>query len=124
MGYIPLNSVCPRRHTMFMTVYLRLRNNPERYPSEKRGGRIYIDESIVDDLMAVRKKKSHGRTRTWVYSRWTSLLHNHRGNVPDEWLTFEGFIADVGEPPDRTHTFMRHDAKLAWSKDNSGWMKK
>lgn len=83
--------------------------------------------------------KSHLHTRdrraTKLYRAWSNmkvrcfnpkypLFHRYGGRgitVCDRWLTFENFMADVGEPPSARHTIERIDNDRGYEPGNVRW---
>ena len=76
----------------------------------------------------------HGQSETNVYRAWNSMIqrctnpnstayasYGGRGIVVcDEWLTFEGFVKEMGERQDDM-TLERINNELGYSKDNCKW---
>lgn len=76
----------------------------------------------------------HGQSETNVYRAWNSMIqrctnpnstayasYGGRGiKVCDEWLTFEGFVKEMGERQDDM-TLERINNELSYSKDNCKW---
>lgn len=82
---------------------------------------------------------THGRSRTWIYYVYHDMLRRcntpHRQSwgryggrgikVCKEWLTFEGFYADMGDPPNtREFTLERKNLNRGYSKSNCVWAKR
>ncbi len=79
-------------------------------------------------------KTTHGMHKTKTYSSWVSmksrcLNKNNSGykkyggagiTVCDKWMTFEGFLSDMGKRPEGK-TLDREDGKKGYSKDNCRW---
>ncbi len=93
--------------------------------TERAGSVILIHKDDVSKLTGTPPTlKTHGRTKTPLYSRWTSLLHGHRDEVDERWHTFENFLEDMGEPQTRRHRLRRLDTDQPWSADNCKWTRK
>lgn len=72
------------------------------------------------------------------YNSWANMkqrcLNNQHPRYPDwggrgividpAWLTFEGFINDMGLKPSPLHSIERRDNDLGYSKDNCYWADK
>jgi hypothetical protein len=77
---------------------------------------------------------THGKFGTKVYWAWSHMIqrctnknserfphYGGRGILPcEEWLKFENFYADMGDPPEGT-TLDRKDNDLGYFKDNCRW---
>jgi len=80
-------------------------------------------------------KKTHGMSKTRIYNTWSLIIdrcynsktpaykwYGARGiKVCDEWLSFEKFFADMGEPPSKKHSIDRKENDKGYSKDNCYW---
>lgn len=88
-------------------------------------------------LMLERTKEAntrHGKKGTRVYSSWTSMLDRCRNErskdferygkrgitVCDEWLNFENFYRDMGDPPPK-HSIDRINNSLGYCLSNCQW---
>jgi hypothetical protein len=86
-----------------------------------------------------RRRTTHGHTcngkRSHIYQRWQAMLQrcfnpnnaaysNYGGrgiSVCDEWLSFESFFADMGEPPAPDLTIDRIDSDGNYEPGNCQW---
>lgn len=80
----------------------------------------------------------HGLAGTRVYRIWGNVLSRCTNpNVPaydrygargvtvcDRWLTFENFLADMGQPPSADHTIEREDNMRGYEPGNCVWLHK
>lgn len=78
---------------------------------------------------------THGKTGTKVHKCWAAMVSrcltptsqayaNYGGRgitVAEEWLLFENFYADMGEPPAKEFSIDRLDNEKGYSKDNCAW---
>jgi len=86
--------------------------------------------------IAAEGKLTHGKSRSRIYTIWKGMVrrctkqtdptswnrYGGRGiTVCDEWLVFENFYADMGDPPDR-FSIDRKDNNGGYSKDNCKWV--
>jgi hypothetical protein len=65
-----------------------------------------------------------GRGQSKTYTAWRGLAQRaRRGEVEADpaWLTFPGFLADMGECPPE-HRMARRDKKAPYSKANCEWL--
>lgn len=79
-------------------------------------------------------KHGHARDETKIYRAWDAMVrrctnprhkswHNYGGRgitVCKEWLSFENFLADMGEP-EKGMTLERKDNNKGYYKDNCVW---
>jgi len=84
--------------------------------------------------------KRHGYCRPggkhhWLYGRWNAMKqrcfnpnqahyerYGGRGiKVCEAWLDFANFLADMGEPPDRSYTLERDDNNKGYEPGNVRW---
>lgn len=78
---------------------------------------------------------THGLSNSSIYRRWCGIIqrctnpnnssyyrYGGRGiTVSDEWLSFERFVSDMGQPPFPTATIERKHNDLGYSKSNCVW---
>lgn len=64
--------------------------------------------------------KSHGMSKTPTFVSWVVMRRNHAESVCDEWASFETFLEDMGEKPEKMR-LLRADKKQKFSKDNCLW---
>lgn len=81
------------------------------------------------------RNTTHGMSETRPYGIWSSMIqrcnnparscysrYGARGiTVCDEWMSFEAFYADMGNPPSNLHTLERRDNDSGYNKDNCRW---
>jgi hypothetical protein len=81
------------------------------------------------------RARTHGKSNTRVYSIWHSMknrcllptdpfYHRYGGRgitICEEWLSFENFYADMGEPPTDQHTLDRKESNGHYTKGNCRW---
>lgn len=118
MKYQTLKEIADEYGLKYITVYRRFRRS-DSVKYDRVGNTIRIEEGSVHLLTGTIIR--HGFADTPHYSRWTSLLHNHRGEVPDSWKDFASFLGEVGEPPGETARLCRKDPAQPWSKANAEW---
>ena len=78
---------------------------------------------------------THGKRRSRVYKIWDGMIqrctnpnatgyNNYGGrgiSVSESWMTFEGFYADMGDPPSSAHSLDRRDNDAGYSAANCRW---
>lgn len=79
-------------------------------------------------------KAGTGVCHTPAYSTWSRIVHGwtnpvsksfHPGlEVFTGWRSFEGFLADVGQPPGEGYTLARRDKCLGYFPENCVWLSK
>lgn len=84
----------------------------------------------------VRKPAAKGQSlvRTAAYKTWSRIVHcvlnpRSRDHIPgldvcEPWLTFEDFLAAVGQPPEPGMAFVRLDKSRGFFPNNCAWMSK
>lgn len=70
--------------------------------------------------------RTHGRSVSRVYWAYRNLLRYHRAvklrQVCDRWVvSFQNFLADMGEPPSDNHFIHRKDTAMEFCKENCVW---
>lgn len=85
-----------------------------------------------------RSRATHGKRYTRAYTVWCNmkarcLKTNHpsyknyggRGiSIAPQWLAFDVFLRDVGNPPDNDHTLDRIDNNKSYEPGNVRWVKR
>lgn len=108
-------------------------NTKEASGSEVRTGHIKSCGCYRVDL-TIAKNKTHGLVKTPSYVSWTAMktrctnpnsaaYKNYGGRgikICDKWMTFEGFLEDMGERP-HGHSLERIDNSKGYNKENCRW---
>jgi hypothetical protein len=61
----------------------------------------------------------------FLYKRWNAIRTRsqiHANGICDRWLSFYGFVEDVGLPPSDGHRLVVLDRRKPYQKDNISWM--
>ena len=101
------------------------------------GSNLLAGKTVSCGCAAAENKRgrTHGMSNTRVYRIWRSMKnrcllktdpfyyrYGGRGiTVCDEWMTFEGFYADMGDPPTEAHTLDRRLTNGNYDKSNCRW---
>ncbi len=123
MQYKTLKEISEDCGIQYHTIYRRLQNNVD-VRTRRVGNVITVHSDDIDLLISdvgPTSPRTHGKTGSWIYSRWTSLLHYHREHVCETWKDFETFYADMGEPKDRNYKLTRINPELGWNANNCKW---
>ena len=81
-------------------------------------------------------RTTHGKTNTAIYRVWRGLksrcLNPHNEHYPyyggagitldPMWRAFEGFYADMGDPPKKGMVLSRKDKAAGFTRDNCEWV--
>lgn len=100
------------------------------YNNLKRGNSTSCGCGRIENL-----HRTHGKSNSAIYNRYRAMMsrcydsksiqykdYGGRGIYVDEsWHTFEGFYADMGEPPFSGAQLDRVDNNSGYSKDNCRW---
>lgn len=79
------------------------------------------------------KNHTHKKSKTKAYQLWGAMIQRARGHryktyadncigVADEWLSFENFYADMGDPPAPGYSLERVDNNAGYRKENCKWI--
>lgn len=108
-------------------------NTKDIFGSLVRNGKVLSCGCLRSETTA-KKNTTHGMFRTPTYHTWMGMKnrclnenqpafknYGERGiSICEEWMEFDGFLADMGERPDG-HTLERIDNSKGYSKDNCTW---
>lgn len=107
------------------------------YVAESRGiGLEAAKMRLRKNRLDVRKPaaKGQGLVKTAAYKTWSRIVHcvlNPRSKdhirglgVCEQWRSFEGFLAMVGQPPEPGMAFARLDKNRGFFPENCAWMNK
>lgn len=93
-----------------------------------------LAKESISRIGKIPNNKTHGMSKTRVYEIWCGMIkrcnnkksksyknYGGRGiSVCKEWLSFEVFYKDMGDPPEKT-SIERIDNNLGYFKDNCKW---
>lgn len=78
--------------------------------------------------------KGQSSVKTAAYKTWSRIVHcvlnpRSKDHIPgldvcEQWRTFEGFLAMVGQPPEPGMAFVRLDKSRGFFPENCAWMSK
>lgn len=66
--------------------------------------------------------KTHGLSRTPIYSKWHGLKQNHKTEICKRWLDFQKFYEDVGDPPTPKYHLIRKKKSQLLGPKNFKWV--
>lgn len=67
------------------------------------------------------RAKTHGMSKTRTYALWHSMIKNRTGVICDRWETFENFLEDMGEAPEKL-VLAKINENGIFEKDNCEWV--
>jgi hypothetical protein len=102
---------------------------------EVRSTRLRKGEATSCGCDSIRGNTRHRKCKTRIYSIWKSMKqrctdpnstnypkYGARGiTVSEQWVSFDNFYLDMGDPPSPSHSLERLDNNLGYCKDNCTW---
>jgi hypothetical protein len=65
--------------------------------------------------------KHYAKFKHPIWNIWKTLCSRFKGQLPESWMRFDGFFADVGERPSELHRLKRKDEAQPFSAENVFW---
>lgn len=72
---------------------------------------------------AIERFKKHDKVYTKEYIAWNNMKKNKKGQICDDWMTFEKFYEDIGEAPSKEHHLRLINKDGIYEKGNVDWFK-
>lgn len=120
MQYLTLKQICDKQKIPYNTLYYRVLHS-DRIRTQRLGNMLLVHKDDVKYIIEYNKQKKILKTKSKIYSRWTTLLNLHREEVVPEWHNYDRFIQDMGLPKNPKMRLTRRDKSKMWSPENCVW---
>jgi len=103
--------------------YHRLRRNG----SVQRKNVVRVETCIIDGCESPAEARNlctfhYAKAQHHLKNTWKLIRSRYRGQYPEQWESFERFVADAGARPSPAHQLRRKRNLEPWSVENSQWI--